>query len=454
MLSEIQAPLYQTDVVRIQNRVRGYLERKKFYVIQNEKDNLALTEFARKYLLDPQMLTTVPHPPRGRNRSKIYIPSDVPVVIKACQETKDFQRFFNMQKAKTIRRSNRLLSLCVPKAHLLDVGTSSFILEEKLPNGNANSLAGMVFYYENRDFYKKAVLDFANFLSFGHLKDIVGNNKSWLESLIKGAHVPRFDNLLLYFTECNGQKLYKIGIIDLEEFEVYKSEPSRNQIFIALKRTLQIFPYHYVDLLNTWADRIDQKMVNELHKICENSTLLYESVCAKPLAFYDKHRISEKNQIFVPLTPVRQIDIIDKIIDFLCIVENKCRIFQNNLNKLELLRKAILPDLISFAEKILRNNFNKCISESSEILNKGELIQSRIFTGKITEFMSDHYLKEMDKKTLGTIQLIFRSTKPETFFKIFCLIFREFLIKLSGEEIAFYNLIDFGNWEAGDYIIF
>jgi len=192
--------LIRKDVKEIKERERATLAIQSLLrmhaaqkALEHEKKhalNHSLFEKAKDYTEDTIKLACLPNASQGANSHKIYMPQNLPVVIRACDNITNTSRFPKMMQARTICFDNELRHVVVPKARL----QGDFIIEERLPSENDSIIKGMVFYYENRELYTDAVKEFVSFLYYGYLGDIIGGI-THIFKYLGDYQVPRFDNL-------------------------------------------------------------------------------------------------------------------------------------------------------------------------------------------------------------------------------------------------------------------
>jgi hypothetical protein len=434
---------HERAVTTIQSIIRMHVAQKIYEQKERHMLSYFLFERARTYTEDSVKLANAPKAPQGACKYKIYMPQDVPVVIRECANKSDFDRFPQMTQARAICSENNLHHVVVPKARQ----HGNFIIEERLPNDNASTIKGMVFYYENRAAYTEVVEEFTSFLCFGYLSDIVGDNKHIINYLMF-SEVPRFDNLLLYFTEHGKEKLYNIGIVDLETFELNSLKPSAFQVYQALASSVQLFPYHFNVIIERGKKfcNIEQKEIVILSEKCLRSRELYKIVCEGNLSFYQKHNITLQNQILISLTLKRREVLKEHMGSFVrnmhdhglkgyfgvrnCLNGNpdaNARRFQEEL----------CPKMISLVEKM----FNNIFSSSSKVnppISYGELIERRMVCTEITSALQRQFT-ESDSYAL--VKEIFKDEYPPTF-----PIFEEILKQLVKDgELSYYQAHIYGS---------
>ncbi|MFI5343681.1 MAG: hypothetical protein ACHQUC_05610 [Chlamydiales bacterium] len=233
---------------RIQSWFRGYLARKAFlphnlYSEYKAQCNLAVGENAH------------PMPRANAGITKVYLPKEMPqVVLKHSGERNAKLRFCQMQKIRTILESLKNSHLVIPKAR----PCGNFLVEERLPI-DPNFYHNMGLYLSDPKLFDDAVREMVRLFSKVHIGDLIKSQNHPLKQII--GDVVRYDNLPLFIEEENGEKVGKIGLIDLETaWNVPRLSWS------SLTELIRIFPYH-LDLIIDEAQKhgisIEDPIVNE-----------------------------------------------------------------------------------------------------------------------------------------------------------------------------------------------
>jgi hypothetical protein len=465
--------------ITIQKHYRGYLTRKRIKEIkkreraaltiqsfvrmrvaqklyEQEKKHVlsyALFERAKSYTEDSVKLTSAPNAPQGANKYKIYMPLDLPVVIRVCKDEKDFSRFPKMQQALAICSKNKFRCIEVPKARL----QGSFIVEERLPGENASTIKGMAFYYENREHYKEAIKEFTTFLCYGYLSDIVGGNKHIINYL-GISKVPRFDNLLLYSIEHNGEKLYKIGIIDFETFQLNSTKPSRCDVYYAIRSSVQLFPYHFDDIIELGITffKMSRKDIESLRAESQKSMQLYKIVCEDNFSFYERHNITLQKQTIFTITSERREELKRHMGAFVRNMHehgledylDACNCLNGDPDESALcFQEKLFPKMIRLVEEEFKAIFSSS-STSIPLTHYGELIEERMVTEAITSGLARQFQSDEEKSdSYALLQTVFSSVLPPIF-----AIFEEILNQLvKGGELSYYKAFVYG---SADLIFF
>jgi len=285
---------------RIEESVQSFpthstvVERVNHYILSD-----SLFEQAKQCIDNPSQLSQLPHPSNGASRDRIYLPQDMPIVIRFCENPTDIKRFSKMDEAHAICEKIGSRHLIIPNARV----HGNFIIEDRLPNENDSAIKGMAFYYENQSYYTEAIAEFTSFLCYGNLTDIAGNDAHSLRGLGLTL-IPRFDNLLLYSVIEQSQQVYKIGFIDLETLYIHSENPTLEEVKKALWVSIQLFPYHFDTIIATGKSLcyLPAETIDELTKLCQKSRQLYKIVCEDNSAYYKKNTITFETPIFHSLT--------------------------------------------------------------------------------------------------------------------------------------------------------
>jgi len=392
----------------------------------------SLFEKAKQYIDDPTMLAKAAHPVSGASRETIYIPNDLPIVIRDYKNKQGNQRFFKMKEAYTLCEKLQAGHLEVPKARLYE----TYLIEEKLPNQHGAAIPGMAFYFENHHFFTKAVLELTAFLCYANVTDIVGNDGHKLKNL-NISLIPRFDNLLLYCTEEDDKKIYKIGLIDLETLDLTSLPPTLLDVKNAMSQTIQLFPYHFekiIELGKTFC-QLSSETIEELRKLSEKSQELYQIVCSGNLSFYQKNNITPQNQLLAPITEKRK----EEIKKQLSMSFSNRKFFKNSDGVTRRFEEEAFPQLIALLQnKLVKIHTVRC--EDKQLpLSYGELIDKRLFAGPFTQQLYNQVATAPTNASL-------RQTLDEIWtedMEIDIDYFKEILELLAqGGELAFYRRKD------------
>ncbi len=390
-------------ITNAQNLCRGRLARKEFKQIKESKGCVPLVVLAWEYLKNPEKLSYAPHPSCGKNFKNIYLPSDIPVVIRFFEKREDavngLRRFENMGKAQSICDQHQLNSLTVPRAAWFTSSYGCYIVEDRLPNPHDDYFKAMAEYYENQEAYTPIVKDFTLFLRHGYLGDIAGRSRHWINHIgtCKDS-VPRFDNLMLYTTECD-QKIRKLALIDLEAFLDYKANKKPEDIVaLAIFTCTTVFPYHFEvarDTGNSICASFNKTVLPNCITHIQKARKLYDLVYNDNLSFYKHHQITPENQVLVlnPDSGKLQNDICKFLSDN---HKKSLPIFRVDYDQTldeakELFKTDLCPQMVEYSLENLQNHMINRLSETCNVSNNGELIGSRSLFGPFTQSLVEHF---------------------------------------------------------------
>lgn len=167
-------------------------------------------------------------------KTKVFLPQDIPeVVLKKAGNWNAVRRFHEMQEVRTILESQRSSHLVIPKARLCDI----FLVEERLPI-NVDYFHNMGLYVSYPQLFDEPVRELTRLFSRGYIGDLICDEPIPIAMIPGTGGTVRYDNLPLYILEKNGKKEGRIGLVDLEHFDVKDVDPQN------LKILVRIFPYH------------------------------------------------------------------------------------------------------------------------------------------------------------------------------------------------------------------
>jgi hypothetical protein len=251
-------------------------------------------EQAKEYIDDPVRLRGLPKAAAGK--TDVYLPPELPVVLKKCGAPHNAKRLEQMRQAKEICLKNGYTQLIIPEAEIY----KDFIIETRLPILDHHSKVCIGFYLENCEKFEKTAEEFIGFLCQAELDDITGERQDSFAPLAEGP-IPRYDNVSLF-----GEG--KLGMIDLERFRPGHS-PTSKYILDQCVNVIRFFPHH-LDAILREAKKFDPNI--ERHR----KTL--EAERGKILSFFkkvyvDHHEHLQKHQIglatpteFKPFLPERK----------------------------------------------------------------------------------------------------------------------------------------------------
>jgi len=203
-----------------------------------------------KPFLNNTELEKFPSPLEGRSSDRIRIVESHKVIVRistAPEELRNFEMRINkMVLAHEIITKNKFEYLKIPKASLI----GDYLVEKLLPCIRGSLMSTMAYYVQNHHFFDSAVVEFTELIIQTTFDDIVGCNE-WMQSNFSNK-IPRYDNIKIYESCKNGKIKYRIGLIDLENFEAKEKNQSELK---AARDAVILFPFQYDLILATCQKR-------------------------------------------------------------------------------------------------------------------------------------------------------------------------------------------------------
>ena len=225
--------------VKIQKTFRAFRERKA---------HLPRAYFS-KY--KPAMRQKEEMPRAHGCHTRVYLPTTIPeVVLKESGPRGAMRRFEQMREARALLESQKSHHLTIPRARLCE----DCLVEERLPI-NTDPYHNMALYHSEPALFDSAVREMVRFFSkatLGDLIDFALNPCGQIEGVNGSAH---WGNLPFYVVEEKGQRVGKLGLIDIESFKL-KPNPG------GIPTLAKIFPYH-LELIKTEANRLGLEIHEE-----------------------------------------------------------------------------------------------------------------------------------------------------------------------------------------------
>lgn len=387
--------------ITLQNAIRKYYAQNELANLQSSILPRKIFEIGRKYASDQKMLNKLSHPMQGRQAARIYMADDLPLVIRKCPN--NAIRYRNMEQARNLCRKLDLQHVVIPKARLVH----PFLFEEKILDSHASSIKGMAFYYQNQDLFGDAIVDFIRFLCSSKLDDLVGNSDHIINSLNLG-NIPRFENLLLYSVEEKGKTEIKVSPIDIENFAL--GIPNLQNIYLAIKIGVQLFPYHARLITNTAKSCcIKQeelkKQLPRFEKTIESlenqSKNLYSKMVVNGLAYFKEHQITPSNHHWIPISEQRKSAIGGKIKQTLMDIHKQALpqlywnpkgcLLGNSEESAEKFRTEVFPKMLELIENVFSETCKQILKDKLKF--EGELLESRMNRFSLANSLSDDFYK-------------------------------------------------------------
>lgn len=426
--------------IKIQSIWRCYSIQVKAQKAKKHLLSYALLEKAKPYVdikLNRQDL-----PRASSGNTLVYLPKELPIVLKASGFPENHKRFHQMKQARDICEKSGYQNLVIPKARVY----ANFIIESRLPINMHGTKEQIGLYIENRARFADAVKEFTGFLCQSNFYDITGAIDDPYETLSKRP-VGRYDNIVLYLEEDKG----KIGLIDLERFSPGCSKSEKDWCFIKCLDAIHLFPYH-VDEIISVAKKFDfnieayqKDLEQERDEVLKFFKIAYED----HLDFVRKKNITLENPIvFEKLSLIRS-EKLKKVIEIELRKENDGVLFSGCLWFKGCLGEKPDETLICFNEKafpIILDATYKLINDLLKFNMESQ--QSEAAISSNAQLLSLRTLKfgyrysennDFINSTTKSIEMLsFRSQHTVPVFLSFLLdvILKEFE---NGKEIAYYN---------------
>lgn len=416
--------------IKIQSVCRGHLSRIK---IRRHVLSYELFEKAMPYVRNSfTALKNVPRAPRGN--TPVYLPKELPIVLKISGSPKSQERFDQMREARDICEENEYKHLVIPKARVY----GGFIIESRLPitmNGTKEQIG---FYIENRKRFTDAVIEFTGLLCQSRLSDITGQCRDPYGTLSE-TPVGRYDNVALYLEEDQG----KIGLIDLEQF----SPGCSKYCFSKCRDAVHLFPYHLEDIMIA-AKKFDSNIEDyrkDLEKERDEALKRFKIAYEDHLDFVIKKGITLENPIaFEKLGSIR-LEELKEVIKTKLIKENDYIWFKGCLGEkpaetLICFNEKAFPKILDAVYKLINDllEFNLKAHESP-ISSNPQLLSVRTLSFNSINFhihnkVYDEFIDTVSK-SIG--MLIFENQYSISDFSN--IMFEVIIEELEGKEIAYYN---------------
>lgn len=225
--------LKNQSALKIQKIWRGDFSRSIMHLLKYEH-----LDKAKFYIDTPAKLQDLPRASSGK--TPVYLPKELPIVLKQSGYPQNRERFIKMKQGHTICKRSGYKHLIIPQARLY----KNFIVESRLPIMMHGTKEQMGLYVEHRDLFTEPVKEFTGFLCQSLFSDLTSEGRNPY-GIFSKSPVGRYDNISLYLEkECG-----KIGLVDLEEFapERYKQNI---WVFGRCVDAVHLFPYHFNEILN------------------------------------------------------------------------------------------------------------------------------------------------------------------------------------------------------------
>lgn len=417
--------------IKIQSIWRGYSARVKAQKARKPLLSYSLLEKAKPYIDAPSNLKDVPRASHGK--IPVYLPKELPIVLKQSGAPQNQERFNQMQQGRDICENSGYEHLVIPKARVY----GNFIVESRLPITVHGTKEQIGLYIENRGRFAKAVKEFTGFLCQSSFYDITGGSNDPYGTLAK-TPVGRYDNIALYLEEDEG----KIGLIDLEQFSPEHSKWQKEWCFFPCRDAVHLFPYHLDEIMNA-AKKFDSNIESyrkDLEKERDEALKRFKIAYENHLEFIKEKGITiEKPLKAIEVSSLRKENIKKTMIEVIR-KEHDGVWYKNCLGErpdeiIELFGKAfpkILDATTSFLSEILK--------KKKEIAKEVISSQRELLSFRTLHFSSSsRWYRDLQEKVASELQMmkIEEEWNKENFASLIIQGIFEELAK--GREIAYYN---------------
>lgn len=258
--------------IKIQSIWRGHSARVKAEKARKQLLNYVLLEKAKPYVDIPSNRQNLPRASSGK--TPVYLPKELPIVLKQSGSPKNQKRFDQMKQGRDICEKSGYENLVIPQARVY----GNFIIESRLPITMHGTKEQIGLYIENREQFTIAVKEFTGFLYQSCYNDITGNYGTDPYCTLSKSPIGRYDNIALYLENGEG----KVGLIDLERFSPGCNKLQKNWSFSRCRDAIRLFPYHIDEILSV-AKNFDPDIENyrkdieiERDEVLKRFKLVYE----------------------------------------------------------------------------------------------------------------------------------------------------------------------------------
>lgn len=422
---------------KIQSICREYLIKVKAEKATRYLLSYKLLEKAKFYVDTPSNLQGLPQASRGN--TPVYLPNDLPIVLKHSGCPENQKRFEQMKQGHEICKRSDYKHLVIARARVY----ANFIIESRLPIHEYDTKEQIGLYIENREKFTPVVKEFVGFLFQSDLSDITdvcyfsgqSRTKDPYGTLAK-TPVGRYDNIALYLEEGQG----KIGLVDLGEFSPGCARV-KDWPFLKCRDAIHLFPYHLEEIISEakkFYPSIEimyrKKLKEERDETLKRFKIAYED----HLDFIKTKGISFDNLVEIPKIELARQESIKEVITLFIRQEHESKWFykgclgkdpQNTI----LLFENAFPEILNIITDFLSDTLkNKHSNNRETISTYSQLLAFRTLLFKCNGH-SD-LIKQILSK-LGMIQLK-EWNKNEFVTLIIQEVFKELA---NGKEIAYYN---------------
>ncbi|MFS8564205.1 MAG: hypothetical protein LVR00_07855 [Rhabdochlamydiaceae bacterium] len=241
--------------IKIQSAFRGYSVR-RYLISKNEKRG------ATKLISDTMKLNSLPTAACGI--STVYVPVDLPLVLKklGCKNAK--RRFLANWHASHLCREARYTHLIVPRA----ICYKDFTIEEKQPVLRVTLWSQTALYLENLSLFSHVAKEFIGFLLKTCLDDILTPTHPYQDA--NNLLLGRSDNIPFLIDRGEG----KVALIDLGNYTSRKNPPSHDEIKKCVRIAITIFPHHLKEICEV--GKIER---SDFEELSHQTKALFQKIC-------------------------------------------------------------------------------------------------------------------------------------------------------------------------------
>lgn len=327
----------RASTVKIQSLWRGYRIRKNF--IFKKSYNLAKQFIAQ----NPEMIDV---PKANSGMTKVFLPQNLPVILKALGVERSKKRFFTMWKARDLCIKSGYKHLLIPKA----CPYKEYNIEDRLPVHDVLQREQVALYEENSKKFTQVAKEFTGFLCQSFFPDILTETHCYRQK----DEIPlvRCDNLPMLIDK-DGKG--KMALIDLGGYYVRTTRLTLEEALERAKTAIFIFPYHLAEILEVmqiFCPEIRSE-ISYLQELCHRTLRHFKSV-------YADHREFIAAKMDSNLQPFCQNDE-DVMKKTQLLIEEAYKIFSSE-EKIFLCHKKIALFRVNILEPILKvlvENHNK-----------------------------------------------------------------------------------------------
>ena len=383
------------------------------------------------YIETPSKLDDMPVAPFGRTR--VYLPKELPIVLKLSGSPANQERFEKMQEAQEVCEENEYTHLVIPQARV----HGDFIIESRLPITAHEMKEQIGLYIEHTELFNDAVREFTGFICQTALGDITGGTESFYQK-ISSVPMGRYDNVSLYMEKEGEVPVGKIGLIDVEDFQTLDSEDEVNYLD-RCKQAIYLFPYHLDIILEEVKKEYPaiEKHRKELEG-ARDKVLEYFKTCYRVhLDFINNNKISINNpDKIVKITQERKDEIRISIKEYF--EKRYKKVYADKSGKIENLDQFMENTFPQILDAVI-DHVTQCLQLSVKAKSKHtlfssfpQLLAARTITVESSE-ISDRYKGEFNKVEFARDNVL-----------AFDLLLEEIFKRLQGQEIAYQQYVGSG----------